>query len=54
MFGGLLTTKLTLASGATALGSVLSASLRVSSFDDSLAALDCKLTITHGSYFFFF
>jgi hypothetical protein len=38
-----LITKLTLASGATALGSVLS-SLHVSSFDDSLAALIRKLT----------
>ena len=41
-----LITKLTLASGATALGSVLTVSLHVSSFDDSLAALICKLTTT--------
>ena len=49
-----LITKLTLASGATALGSVLTASLHVSSFDDSLAALIRKL-MTHyplGNTFF--
>ena len=34
--------KLSLASGATALGSVLSASLHVFSFDNSLAALICN------------